>query len=452
MDELQKQMQALADRIQAIDTEQAGIIERSKAQNSGKFTDADRATFDQLDKERADKVRELNDAKADYQRQQNFAGRAKIDTNLPRRSEAGASAPVITRQKEAVADDPSKGFKEPREFFSAVMESSRQGRVADDRLKHCLHAAVGSDEHQTGSDPYGGFTVPKGFLPTIMQVPAEVDPIAGRTTSIPMESPIIKITARVDKNHSTSVSGGLRVYRREETQEATASRMVLEEITMHAHSLFGAAYASEELLARSRSSFVALIQNGFREEFGAHIVNERLNGTGVGEYLGILNSPATVVVSKDNSQTNDTITYSNVINMRSRCWRYGQAIWLANHDTLPQLMQLSQAVGTAGGQVVWQPSAREDHPDLLLGRPIYFTEYANTLGDKGDLILANWSQYLEGTLTGLQSAESIHVRFLNHERTFKLWMENDGRPWWTSPLTPKNSTNTLSPFVVLEAR
>ena len=137
--------------------------------------------------------------------------------------------------------------------------------------------------------------------------------------------------------------------------------------------------------------------------------------------------------------------------MRARCWGYENAIWLYNHDALPQLMNLVMPIGTAG-VAMWQSSAREGEPDLLLGRPAIATEYCDTVGDEGDLILGNWTQYLEGTYQPLQSAESIHVRFEYHERVFKFWTRNAGAPWWRSPLTTKNSTNTLSPFVTLGAR
>jgi HK97 family phage major capsid protein len=255
----------------------------------------------------------------------------------------------------------------------------------------------------------------------------------------------------VDKNHSTSVSGGLTVGRRVETQAATASRMEFEQVILNAQSLFGLAFASEELLARSPVSFVAILEAGFRDEFPAKLINERLNGTGTGMFEGVINAPCIVSVAKETGQAADTIVYENIVKMRSRCWGYGNAIWLANHDTLPQLMLMNQAVGT-GGVVVWQPSAREGEPELLLGRPIVFTEFTKTIGDTGDIVLGNWSQYLEGTLTPMQQAESMHVRFENHERTFKFWVENDGRCWWRSALTPKNSSNTLSPFVKLDSR
>ena len=44
-----------------------------------------------------------------------------------------------------------------------------------------------------------------------------------------------------------------------------------------------------------------------------------------------------------------------------------------------------------------------------------------------ELCGANWSQYLEGELTPLQSADSIHVRFINHERILEC--PSDDEEW-----------------------
>ena len=101
---------------------------------------------------------------------------------------------------------------------------------------------------------------------------------------------------------------------------------------------------------------------------------------------------------------------------------------------------------------VWQTSARDGEPDLLFGRPAIASEFCQTVGTTGDIILGNWAEYLEGTYEPLNSAESIHVRFVNHERTFKFWMRNAGRVWWRTALTPRRSTQTLSPFVALQSR
>jgi HK97 family phage major capsid protein len=194
-----------------------------------------------------------------------------------------------------------------------------------------------------------------------------------------------------------------------------------------------------------------LISAGFRDEFSSRILNEKINGTGAGQYEGVINSPCTLSVTAETGQDADSIVYENIINMRSRCWGYQNAIWLYNHDALPQLMQLVQVIGTSGVPM-WQTSAREDRPDMLLGRPAYPTEFCPTVGDAGDIILGNWSQYLEGTYQPLESAESLHVRFEYNERTFRFLMRNDGRCWWRTYLTPAKSAVTLSPFVIIAAR
>jgi HK97 family phage major capsid protein len=112
---------------------------------------------------------------------------------------------------------------------------------------------------------------------------------------------------------------------------------------------------------------------------------------------------------------------------------------------------MSLAVGT-GGAPVYMRGGFGGRPDTLLGRPIFYSEYPNTLGDAGDLILWNPTQYLEGVYQPLRSAESVHVRFVQHERAFKLWLRNAGASWWRSALTPAKGSNTLSPIITLAAR
>jgi HK97 family phage major capsid protein len=227
--------------------------------------------------------------------------------------------------------------------------------------------------------------------------------------------------------------------------------MQVEQVKLSATSLTGLSYATEELLTDSAISFAAILERGFRDEFASKILYEKLHGTGAGTLEGVINAAATVSVAKETGQAADTITYQNVVKMRSRCWGYGKAIWLYNQDALPQLMQMYMSIGTAGVPM-WQNSAREGEPDLLLGRPAYPTEYCASIGDTGDIILGNWSEYLYGVRQQLESAESLHVRFEYNERTFRFSMRNAGACWWRAALTPKKSSTTLSPFVKLDAR
>ena len=379
------------------------------------------------------------------------------------RPSAGGGAATIARATvAATAKDPaekrSKGFKHYREFLMAVMHAEKNPHEEsrhDPRLKSLKYTrekAAGSDEQAMIHDAYGGYMVPIEFSPDMLKVEPEADPIGSMTRKVPMGVPQVRIPARTDKNHTTSVSGGLTVTRRPETVAGTSSRMEIENLELTSHMLFGLSYASEELLRYSPQSFVALLADGFADQFAYHLIKERLYGTGIGEFLGILTADCTVTVTAESGQQVDTILPQNIFKMVSRCWGYDKAIWLANHDTLPQLCDLNQPVGTGGQGMIWLPSMREGAPSTLMGRPVYFSEYAKKLGDSGDLILANWQEYLEGTLQPISSEESIHVRFVNNERTFRFTMENAGMPWWRTALTPAFSAATLSPFVVLAAR
>ena len=359
-----------------------------------------------------------------------------------------SSISVIKDESDKIISDPKKGFASDRHFFKAVMEASRYGR-ADKRLD--LLATVGSDEQQTGSDSAGGFLVPVAFSPNLLKLDPEMDPMAGRTTNIPMSAPSINIPARVDKTHTSSVSGGFRAYWGDETQAPASSTGVFEQINLKVNPLRGIAYASEEILSDSPISVAGIISAGFQSETTSELIDARINGTGVGMPEGIMASGAKVAVAKEGSQTATTINGQNIIKMRARSWGYQNAIWIANHDTYTNLLS-AHVAGTNGDIFLFAPGIGIDAPDTLLGRPIVFSEYAKTLGLEGDLILVNWSQYLEGIYSQFETAESMHVRFVNHEKAFRFSSRRDGKCWWTSALTPKNSTATLSPIVTLAVR
>jgi HK97 family phage major capsid protein len=379
------------------------------------------------------------------------APRSTVDT--PDASAVPATRTAATATP-AWENDPQRGFASQQDFFMAVLGVNRNGEQASDNLASLYRdsdgrpLAVGDDGQNTFADPHGGFLVPEGFMPTLLQVDAPEDPTAGRTTMIPMGVPIVNIPARTDKNHTSSVSGGFQVFRRAEEATIQSSQQTLEKVALQAHGLFGLAYATEELLTDSAISIPALIQAGFNDEFTSKLANERLNGSGVGEFLGVHNSSALVAVAKEGGQTADTIVYKNITAMRARTWRYNNAIWQANIDCLPTLADIVNP----NGNHIFLPSLASDVPDTLMGRPIFFTEYNETVGDQGDIGCYNWSQYLEGTYQPMQSAESVHVRFSTHEKAFKFWLRNAGTPWWRSALTPVKGANTLSPFVVLAAR
>lgn len=414
--------------------------------------------------------------------------------NVQAEAERNAPAAAVVRAAEPRFERSSTwGFEQPRDFFMAVMNNEglrERDDVDDERLKalavigaddgskrrsqdlaylmprgfaalkpagptaanmgYTIRAAAGSDEHSVADDRYGGALIQPTYLNQLLQLSPEGDPTAGRTQSIPMTSLTVSIPARTDKNHTTSVSGGLTVGRRSEIEAVSATRGQMERVNLTAHALMGLSYCTEELLSFSPISFAAMLEADYRQEFAANHLKEVLFGGGADDFQGVVGAACSVAYSR---QTASQIAGRDVMGMRARMWGYGNAIWLANHDTYTQLAKLNIGIpsDTTPTNIisVYQPSLVPDRPDMLLGKPIYYTEFCETLGTKGDLVCINLTQFLEGTLTPIQSAESMHVRFTNHERAFKFWMMNCGAPWWRSALTPNQSSTTLSPFVIL---
>ncbi len=201
------------------------------------------------------------------------------------------------------------------------------------------------------------------------------------------------------------------------------------------------------------------LQTIFASEFAFLLDLAIFSGTGVGQPLGILNAPATIIVPKETGQASTTITSENIDKlwqcMPAPCRR--RAVWLVSEDVDSQLAKLSLQVGTGGslaanaGSIYVAPGVAGNATALLKGRPVFEVEQASQLGVPGDIVLADLSQYYVNA-AALKSKISLHVKFLTDEIVFKFVLRVDGKPIWTTPITPFNGTQRRSPFVTLAAR
>jgi len=82
----------------------------------------------------------------------------------------------------------------------------------------------------------------------------------------------------------------------------------------------------------------------------------------------------------------------------------------------------------------------------------WLAEQQPSIGDAGDVLLADLSQYLAIDRGGIRSAASMHVEFLTDQMVFRFTYRFDGRPALASATTPFKSSDTVSPFVRLGAR
>ncbi len=276
---------------------------------------------------------------------------------------------------------------------------------------------------------------------------ADMTPISGTSNSMVFFRE--KETSRADGSRR----GGIRFYWASEGDTKTSSKPGFERQRLELHKAIGLVYATDELLADA-PALGSWIMKNLPEELRFGIEDSMVNGTGVGQPQGVIGADCAVSIAKETGQDADTIVAQNIMKMWARRWvRASDYVWLVNQDCGPQLWQMSLAVGTGGPVVYMPPGGLSGVPyGTLYGRPVIETEYCQTVGTVGDIILVSWDEYQMIEKGGMQSASSIHVRFVNDEQVFRFVTRVDGQPKWASALTPKNGTNTVSPIVTLASR
>lgn len=125
-----------------------------------------------------------------------------------------------------------------------------------------------------------------------------------------------------------------------------------------------------------------------------------------------------------------------------------------NKTVLPQVGKLSQVVGTGGSGVFLANQSVQGKPEFsLLGLPIKWSPCMSIVGDLGDVVLTDWTQYLIGQPSGggTEMVQSIHFYFDYGATAFRFTFYMDGQPWWPQDFQPERG-DSQSPFVTLAAR
>ncbi len=302
----------------------------------------------------------------------------------------------------------------------------------------------------------GGFLVPEEYRAQILMLALEQSIVLPRATVVPMNTQTLIFPTVDATSNASSVYGGIVVYRTEEGAEFVESQAKFGRVKLDVTKQTALAYMTNELIRESSPAVSAILQQMLPSAFAYNLDVDFLTATGAGEPLGALHSknPALLVQAKETGQDAATIVWQNVLRMYARMLpqSLANAVWLASPDTFVELATMALTVGT-GGSAVWLTDAHGAPQLTLLGRPVIMTEKTpGVLGAQGDLSLVDFSFYLAGIRDNLMIDTSDHVKFTSDQTTVRAIARNDGRPWLTSPITPRNSGPTLSPFVTLGAR
>jgi len=371
------------------------------------------------------------------------------------------TAPVISEVKAAahveVTKDPADvPFASLADQFRAVkMFTLTNGQQTAPRLRYLDSIKVGPLGGNESIPAEGGFLIDPTLTSEILMPMHDVGPFTSAVRRLPVGTNSnfgwlngVNEVSRV----AGSRWGGVLGYRMAEAGTKTPTKPAFRRINWELKKFAVLVYGTDELL-QDAAMFSTVVRTGASEELSFMANDDILNGDGAAGPFGILQAPCLVSVAKEANQTADTIVYENLLKMWARILprSASKSAWYVNSDCKPQLHKLALAVGTAAlpAQFV---SYANDGGLTIFGRPVIVNEFSATIGDQGDIMLADMSEYLFWEKGGVQEASSIHVAFLTDETVFRLVYRCDGQPALNAPLTPYKGSATQSPFVVLDAR
>jgi HK97 family phage major capsid protein len=356
-------------------------------------------------------------------------------------------------------DDPNRGFAHMGEFCAAVFNSGLPNGILDERIVNIRKESAATGMSQgVGSD--GGILVPPEFRSQIWEgMQAGIDNLLALTDqyTITGESLTLPATAETSRAHGSRY-GGIRGYWLAEAQQKTPSYPRLRQMKLEPQELAVLVYVTDKLL-RNAPALEQFVRRAASEEIQFLVNDSIINGSGVGQPLGILNSGGLVTVAKEQAQPADTVVLENINKMYARMHKNPRAgaVWFVNQEVEAQLESLTAVAGTGGFAVYLPqgtggPTITEAPNARLKGRPVMPIEYCAPLGDLGDIIFANLGYYATGLQGAMREDMSIHIRFDFNETAFRFLFSLDGQPWMNTPVVPYKGSDSLGAFVALAAR
>ena len=349
-------------------------------------------------------------------------------------------------------------FKDWGEFLEAAFVANHKDariRREDDRLQWFAEEKAAGHETKDMVESVGasgGFLVPAEFLAQLQAVQAESALVRrNRPTIIRMRRRQIDIPVLNQTGTTAGVPhwfGGMTFAWEEEATQKSQSDPSFRSVELVAHKLIGYTVASDELVADAAISLGDFLAGPLGFAGGVNWMEDYafLRGSGAGQPLGVINAGATITVARQAVGT--PVQYVDLVNMLESFLPSGRGAWFVTQSALSNLMTIQDP----NGSYVWQPNAREGVPQTVFGFPVFFTEKLPSIGNAGDVLLADWSYYLIGDRQATTIESTQYDQWRYDKTSWRVVHRVDGQPWLSTPLTLQDGTIQISPFVILGAK
>jgi HK97 family phage major capsid protein len=344
------------------------------------------------------------------------------------------------------------GSDNPWNSFGEFMIAVR--RAADGHTDKRLTESRAAGLNVSGAPDEGGFLLPTDYSAVLADMVRYSAPIASRCMRLKAKRRSIALPA-IDETSRAEGSrwGGVQSYWANEGDTVTAKKPRFRRLELNLNKLMALVYPTDELM-EDADALGTFVGNAFAAE-GAHVLDDMVfGGSGVGQPLGMINSPGLITVAKQAGQVASSVVAANITDMFGRILPecLPNAVWLVSPELFATLYTVYIPAGTGSVSTPMITPADADAPfGRLLSRPLLPVEQASVIGAVGDIVLADLSYYVVYEKP-IDIALSMEVRYLNGEGVYRFSYRVDGSPIVKSPITPKNGGPTKSSHVTLAAR
>jgi HK97 family phage major capsid protein len=340
-------------------------------------------------------------------------------------------------------------FRSFGEFIQTVVYNPADSRL----IRRSLPITTGKEKRDLTFGTQGAILVPDQFISMIKQVNLGEAVVRPRASVIPagdipdqgVEMPALDQTAA----DGSGLYGGIKVVWTAEGVPKTETDTDVKLIELDPKEVAGWIELTDKLL-RNAPAIDTLIGTLFRGAISASEEVEFLAGTNPATRpTGIVGHAGTIGINRGIA---NRILYADLVNMFASSFGLG-LVWVAAKSALPQLMTMKdfEAADSDAPNLVFHPDARTGILGSLLGLPLLYTDLTPTIGNPGDLMLANFPYYLIKDGYGVEVRSDMgYTNFKSNRTTIKAFWNVDGKPWLTAPIILRDAVTQVSPFVILD--
>ena len=302
------------------------------------------------------------------------------------------------------------------------------------------------------SDPAGGYLIPTKTRPGLLQVSPEEAIVRPRAFVIPagsppdaaLEMPLLQQSGLTSQEHG-DLYGGIWFGWTAEGETKHNTEIKIDMVEYKPYEWSGYCVLTDKVM-RNATQLEAIVTQKYKEGLIGFEDYHFLLGTGVSQPLGVINSPATIVITRN---TTVTILLADITAMMDVFMGGPKSVWVINKACRSKIIALKDA----DNHSIWiQGNIAKAIPDTLVGIPIVWTYKVPAVGTKGDIGLYDFSKYIIKDGYGPAFDKSKHVYFLSNRTALKMFGNVDGKPWLKGSLTADDNSTEISPFVVLSTK